>query len=80
MAGIFSLRGGLAAVSVDGLLKLGFYSLLVFITDWPAYVRDSQEGMLDWPWMVRGGVYAAMVFLLLLLRPLNETPFIYFQF
>ncbi len=80
MAGIFSFRGGLEAVSVVGLLKLFFYSLLVFVTDWPAYVRDSQEGMLDWPWMVRGGVYAAMVFLLLLLRPLNETPFIYFQF
>ena len=80
LGGILCLRGGLAAIPVNLLAKLAFYFLLVILTDWPAYVRDRQEAMLDWPWFVRGPLYAAMLLLMILLRPLNDIPFIYFQF
>lgn len=78
--GILTLRGGLEAVPVNLLAKLAFYAALVFFIDRPAYVRNRQEALLDWPWFARGTTYAFLLFLLILLRPLNDTPFIYFQF
>ena len=53
---------------------------LTAFLDLPAYRRDTQEALLSWPWPIRGTAYAAMFLLIILLRPLNDVPFIYFQF
>lgn len=62
------------------LVKLVFYGVLVALTDWPAYSYKQQEGMLNWAWPVRGVAYALMLFALILLKPTDDTPFLYFQF
>lgn len=80
IGGIVSFRDGWSLVPAVLLIKLTFYFSLTLFTDWPAYIRDRQEGMLDWHWCIRGIVYATILFLLILLRPMNDTPFIYFQF
>ena len=80
LQGIVSFRGGLEreVLALGG--KLLFYGSLVFASDWPAFIHNQHERMLEWSWLVRCGVYASLLFLLILLRPLNDTPFIYFQF
>jgi alginate O-acetyltransferase complex protein AlgI len=80
IGGILTLRGGAGAVPLELAAKLAFYAALTLFTDLPAHVRNRQEGMMEGPWLVRGAAYAAMLFLLILLRPLDDTPFIYFQF
>jgi alginate O-acetyltransferase complex protein AlgI len=78
--GILTLRGGWAGLPFGWGAKLLVFAGLTLFADWPAYVRNRQEGLLDWPWFARGVAYAAMVLLLIVLRPLDDTPFIYFQF
>ena len=80
VAGLATLRGGLSALPWGLLAKLAVFAALTAVLDLPAYRRDSQEALLDWPWPLRGATYAAMFLLVVLLRPLNDVPFIYFQF
>ncbi len=78
--GILVWRGGWRAFPLFLAAKLLFYAGLTLATDLPAYRHDSQERMLAWPLPVRSLAYAGMLILLILLRPLDDTPFIYFQF
>ena len=80
VAGLATLRGGLAALPWGLAAKLAVFAALTAFLDLPAYRRDSQEALLAWPWPLRGATYAAMFLLVILLRPLNDVPFIYFQF
>ncbi len=80
VAGILTLRGGLAGLPWGTAAKVAVFALFTAFLDFPAYRRDSQEALLGWPWPVRGIAYAAMFLLIVLLRPLNDVPFIYFQF
>ncbi len=80
LQGIASIRGGLDRDVLALGVKLLFYGSLVFALDWPAFIHNQHERMLEWSWLARCGVYACLLFLLILLRPLNDTPFIYFQF
>ena len=80
VAGLATLRGGLSALPWGLLAKLAVFAALTAVLDLPAYRRYSQEALLDWPWPLRGATYAAMFLLVVLLRPLNDVPFIYFQF
>ena len=80
VAGLATLRGGLSALPWPLLAKLAAFAALTAFLDLPAYRRDSQEALLAWPWPLRGATYAAMFLLVVLLRPLNDVPFIYFQF
>ena len=79
-AGLFSLRGGLAAASPVLFAKVAFFAALAAAGDIPARLTGCQEGLLRAPWFVRGAVFAAMLLLLIVLRPLDDTPFLYFQF
>ncbi len=77
--GIFTFQGGWQWPW--GLLaQTLFYAGLALFTDLPDYFDNRQEHLLDWPWLARGAAYAGMLFLLVFLRPLDDTPFIYFQF
>ena len=78
--GVFTFRGGWAHLPWGLLVATLAYAGLTFFTDLPDYAENRQERMLDWPWLARSATYAAMLFLLILLRPLDDTPFIYFQF
>ncbi len=89
LAGIVSFRGGVGAVLRDpygtlSLLRrtatLIFYGTLVLAVDVPQYRGGRHEAIRAWRTPIRGAAYAAMVLLMILLRPDNETPFIYFQF
>ena len=89
LAGIVSFRGGVGAVLRDpygtlSLLRrtatLIFYGTLVLAVDLPQYRGGRHEAIRAWRSPIRGAAYAAMVLLMILLRPDNETPFIYFQF
>ena len=89
LAGIASFRGGVGAVLRDpygtlSLLRrtatLIFYGTLVLAVDVPQYRGGRHEAIRAWRIPLRGAAYAAMVLLMILLRPDNETPFIYFQF
>lgn len=77
--GIFTFQGGWQ-LPVGLLAQTLFYAGLAIFTDLPDYFDNRQEHLLDWPWLARGAAYAAMLFLLVFLRPLDDTPFIYFQF
>ena len=78
--GIVTWRGGGTVLPLALLGKVMFYAVLTLFTDIPAYIHNRQERMLEWPWIVRGMIFAGMLILLILLRPLDDTPFIYFQF
>lgn len=78
--GIVSLRGGLTRQSLALIPQFLFYGGMVVAMDWPAYIHGRHERLLEWPWAARCAVYAGMLFLLILLRPMDDTPFIYFQF
>ena len=89
LGGIVSFRGGVGALMSDpyGTLSLlrrmatvAFYGVLVLAIDVPQYRGGRHEAIRAWRTPIRGAVYAAMVLLMILLRPDNETPFIYFQF
>ncbi len=80
IAGIATLRGGLAAFPAGLAAKVAVFAALTAFLDLPAYRRDTQEALLSWPWLLRGAAYAAMFLLIILLRPLDDVPFIYFQF
>ncbi|MBR4253000.1 MAG: MBOAT family protein, partial [Kiritimatiellae bacterium] len=80
IAGIATLRGGLAAFPAGLAAKVAVFAALTAFLDLPAYRRDTQEALLGWPWLLRGAAYAAMFLLIILLRPLDDVPFIYFQF
>ena len=80
LQGIFTFRGGWENPPWGLLGTTLFYAGLTFFTDLPDYAANRQERMLDWPWLARSATYAAMLFLLIMLRPLDDTPFIYFQF
>lgn len=60
--------------------KFAFYAALALALDIPNFCRDEQTAPLRLPTVPRAIVMAAMILLLILLRPLNDTPFIYFQF
>ena len=78
--GIFTWRGGWQAFPVFLGIKLLFFAGLTLLIDWPAYRHGSEERPLAWPLFMRSLAYAGMVLLLILLRPQDDTPFIYFQF
>ncbi len=89
LGGIALFRGGVGAVLSDpygtlSLLRrtatLIFYGTLVLAVDLPRYRGGRHEAIRAWRAPIRGAAYAAMVLLMILLRPDNETPFIYFQF
>ncbi len=80
LAGIATLRGGFAALPLGIVLKTAVFAALTLALDLPAYRADSQEALLRFPWLLRGVCYAAMFLLIILLRPIDDVPFIYFQF
>ncbi len=80
LSGLAGGRGGGEAWTGGGGLQVMFFSLLVLATDVPQYWRGRHEALLEAPWAVRGLVYAGMLLAMVLLRPRNEMPFIYFQF
>ncbi len=80
LQGMISLRGGLDRQALALGAKLMIFGGMVAAVDWPAYLHQRHEQILEWSWFMRSIVYAALLFLLILLRPLNDTPFIYFQF
>ena len=61
-------------------MKVAVFAALTAFLDLPAYRRDAQEAILDWPWILRGTAYAVLFLSIVLLRPLDDVPFIYFQF
>ena len=77
--GIFTFQGGWQ-LPLGLLAQTLFYAGLALFTDLPDYFDNRQEHLLEWPWLARGAAYAGMLFLLVFLRPLDDTPFIYFQF
>ena len=80
LQGIFAFRGGWEHLPWGLRGTTLAYAGLPLFTDLPDHAGHRQERMLDWPWGARSAIYAAMLFLLILLRPLDDTPFIYFQF
>ncbi len=80
LRGLATFRGGLVSVPYALLGQLLFYGLLLQAIDYPVYRRNHQEAILTWPWPMRGLTYAAMFFMMFLLRSQNDIPFIYFQF
>lgn len=80
LRGMATFRGGLNNVPYALVGQLFFYYSLVLAIDCPAYRRNHQEALLAWPWPLRGLTYAAMLFMMILLRSQNDIPFIYFQF
>ena len=80
LQGIASFRGGLDRQSLALGVKLMFYGGLVVAIDLPCYLHHRHEQMLEWCWLMRALVYSFLLFLLILLRPLDDMPFIYFQF
>lgn len=89
LAGILLFRGGWDALSIgspDSLSLLrrvavaGFYGLLVLAVDIPQHRTGEHNALQTWYWPARGAAYFAMLLSIILLRPDNETPFIYFQF
>jgi len=64
-----------------GLFKPAIYLVVLLLAiDVPQYVARKHEAVLDWPWLVRGVVYAASVLCLVIFWRTDEVPFIYFQF
>ncbi|MBP7829004.1 MAG: MBOAT family protein [Kiritimatiellae bacterium] len=80
LAGILGGRGGWAAFHLGPVFRVAFFSTLMLFVDLPQYRARAHERLLQWPWIARGLAYAALAAAILFLRPLNETPFIYFQF
>ena len=80
LGGLAGGRGGWEAWTGGGGLQVMFFSLMVLATDIPQYWRGRHEALLEGPWVVRGLAYAGMLLAIVLLRPMNEMPFIYFQF
>ncbi len=80
LSGLAGGRGGWEAWTGGGGLQVMLFSLLVLATDVPQYRGGRHEALLQWPWAARGLAYAGMLLAMVLLRPMNEMPFIYFQF
>ncbi len=79
LKGILTLRGDASGLA-DSVKLIAFYVALVLLVDIPMYRRRSHVAMLQWNWITRGVVAAAMILLIVLFAPNNEMPFIYFQF
>jgi alginate O-acetyltransferase complex protein AlgI len=79
LTGILTFRGNASGL-LDSVKLVAFYAALVLLVDIPMYRRRSHVAMLQWNWITRGVVAAAMILLIVLFAPNNETPFIYFQF
>ncbi|MCK4872990.1 MAG: MBOAT family protein [Phycisphaerales bacterium] len=79
IGGIVSMRG-MGDISTSSLmLPVGMTALLLFI-DIPQFLKRNHTVMLNWPWLMRGAVYASLVMILIILRVEEDVPFIYFQF
>ena len=77
--GLLTFRG-MDSLRVIDLATIGFYACLVLLVDFPQYLLKDHCAILRWHWPICGFVLFVMSFLILLLCPDNETPFIYFQF
>ena len=80
LGGIFTLRGGLGAVTAKDALVTAAFSAAVVALDLPQRLKKDHTALLSWPWAARAASLTAMLLLLLLLSENNDTPFIYFQF
>lgn len=61
------------------VLPVGVTALLLAI-DLPQRLTGRHTVLLEWPWPLRGSVYACLVLIMVLVRSGDEVPFIYFQF
>lgn len=61
-------------------LTLALSLIALLIVDTPMYRNNSQTAILQWPWLLRGSAFAAMIFGIMLFGGTNEVDFIYFQF
>ncbi|MBQ9344103.1 MAG: MBOAT family protein [Kiritimatiellae bacterium] len=83
VSGLFDFASPLRAPLATALpyaAKFLFFLALALGLDIPNYALDTQTSPLRLPTIPRALVYAALFLLLLLLRPLDDTPFLYFQF
>ncbi|RPI29614.1 MAG: MBOAT family protein [Acidobacteria bacterium] len=74
---ILSFRGMENWLSVLPLIAVPW--LLVFLIDIPQHLSGDHTVMLSWPRLVRHGIYATLLFLVILGFG-THAPFIYFQF
>jgi len=77
LVGIIHWHGGFPVATVAKPL---FWILLVLALDVPQDLAKSHTVILRWPWLLRGAVYAGMIFALAMSRTEHAIPFIYFQF
>ena len=61
-------------------LALFLCACALLIIDVPMYLKDKQTALLDWHWLKKGPVYAALILGVMLFGGTNEVAFIYFQF
>ena len=75
--GLLFWRG---SVDIAAMVKPIFFAVLLLILDLPQYWTRNHTVFLRWPWPVRGVLYTAMFFMLIVMENHGEVPFIYFQF
>jgi len=80
LSGIAGLRGGLMPSDLNLWAKFVGMTTLLMLIDIPQAIAKDHTVFLRWPWPLRGLFYAALVLLIIVLRPGEQTPFIYFQF
>lgn len=79
VGGILTFRGSWGDETLNYLRLLFFVALVLFV-DLPQHRSGRHERMLEWSWGIRGVVFWMMIFLMIVLAPGEETPFVYFQF
>jgi D-alanyl-lipoteichoic acid acyltransferase DltB (MBOAT superfamily) len=82
LSGIVTFR---AAQGLESLNWLDFRTTILLASlmglDIAQYRAGTQTMFLDWPWAIRGAVYAALIIVMLVFGGVNaDVPFIYFQF
>ena len=65
---------------LSSLLMLSGLTIILLSIDLPQYIAQSDVTILRMPWVVRGLAYAILVLILVMMRPSDGAPFIYFQF
>jgi D-alanyl-lipoteichoic acid acyltransferase DltB (MBOAT superfamily) len=77
--GLLTLRGGGYGDTFE-FVRLAFFVGLILLVDLPQHRSGDEECVLRWHPVVRVPYMALLLILIVLLAPVDETPFIYFQF